>query len=168
MSPAADTSPDTIYIYTDGACSGNPGRGGYGTILKAGNLTKELSGGFIKTTNNRMELMAVIKGFEALKHEGNKVVVVSDSKYVTEAIKQGWLFNWEEKGWKKVKNPDLWKRLLQLYRKHDVKVEWVKGHASHPENERCDELAVSAIRSHELEEDTGFNAAIDLGNFNFM
>ncbi|MBA2422792.1 MAG: ribonuclease HI [Chitinophagales bacterium] len=168
MSSAIDTSTQTIYIYTDGACSGNPGRGGYGIILKAGNLLKEISGGFAKTTNNRMELMAVIKGLEALKNEGSKVVVVSDSKYVTEAINLRWLFNWEKKGWKKVKNPDLWQRLLQLYRKHDVKFEWVKGHASHPENERCDELAVSAIRFGVLQEDAGFNAAKDVGNLNFM
>src|SRR5256885_1348611 len=103
-------SDNIIYIYTDGACSGNPGRGGYGAILKYGTYVKELSEGFKKTTNNRMELMAVIKGLEALKKEASQVVVVSDSKYIVEALQKGWLFNWEKKAWKKVKNPDLWQR----------------------------------------------------------
>ncbi|HUM46826.1 MAG TPA: ribonuclease HI [Chitinophagales bacterium] len=150
-------STSTIYLYTDGACSGNPGPGGYGAILKFGNHEKELSEGFVKTTNNRMELMAVIKGLEALKFEGSNVIVVSDSKYVVEAVKQGWLFGWEKKDWKKVKNPDLWQKFLALYKKHHVTFQWIKGHAGHYENERCDELAVSASRGRYLKQDIGYN-----------
>jgi ribonuclease HI len=146
----------TVYLYTDGACSGNPGRGGYGAILKYGDHSKELSGGFAKTTNNRMELMAVIKGLETLKTDGLNVVVVSDSKYVVEAIRQGWLLNWEKKGWRKVKNPDLWQQLLRLYRKHHVTFQWVKGHSDHIENIRCDELAVEAAKMPYLKEDIGY------------
>lgn len=149
-------SDQTVYLYTDGACSGNPGRGGYGAILKYGDHSKELSGGFVKTTNNRMELMAVIKGLEALNKEGLNVVVVSDSKYVVEAIKQGWLLKWEKNAWRKVKNPDLWQRLLRLYRKHHVVFQWVKGHADHIENIRCDELAVEAAQMPYLKEDIGY------------
>ncbi len=149
----------TIYLFTDGACSGNPGPGGYGTILRYGKLEKELSGGYKKTTNNRMELMAVIKGIEALKFDGSTVVVVSDSKYVVEAVDKGWLFNWEKKNFKKVKNPDLWKIFLQLYRKHHITFKWIKGHAGHFENERCDELAVAASRGFNLKDDSGYNNA---------
>lgn len=144
-------------LYTDGACSGNPGPGGYGVILKWGKHEKELSEGFSKTTNNRMELMAVIKGLEALKFAGSHVTVVSDSKYVVDAIKKGWLFNWEKKGWKKVKNTDLWKKFLPLYYKHKVSFHWIKGHAGHLENERCDELAVNAYQQPRLKEDTGYD-----------
>lgn len=147
---------ETIYIYSDGACSGNPGPGGYGVILKYKGHEKELSEGFAKTTNNRMELMAVIKGLEALKKDGNKVIVTSDSKYVVEAVRKGWLFNWEKKGWKKVKNADLWKRFLELYRKNQVTFEWIRGHAGHYENERCDRLAVEAAQLPYLKEDAGF------------
>jgi ribonuclease HI len=151
-----DSLTGPIYIYTDGACSGNPGRGGYGVILRYGSHEKELSEGFARTTNNRMELMAVIKGLEALKHPHSKVVIVSDSKYVVEAINQGWLLNWEKKDWKKVKNADLWKQFLVLFRKHDVTFNWIRGHAGHPENERCDELAVMATRLPYLKEDIGY------------
>jgi ribonuclease HI len=158
MSKETNLSSTTIYIYTDGACSGNPGPGGYGVILKFGNHVKELSDGFARTTNNRMELMAVIKGLESLKYDGSSVVVVSDSKYVVEAVSQGWLFNWEKKGWKKVKNPDLWQQLLRLYRKHQVRFNWIRGHAGHPENERCDQLAVEASQLPHLKEDLGFVA----------
>lgn len=147
---------ETIYLFTDGACSGNPGRGGYGAILRYGKHEKELSEGFVKTTNNRMELLAVIKGLETLKFDGCQVMITSDSKYVIEAINKGWLFDWEKKRWKKVKNPDLWKRFLEVYRKHQVTFQWVRGHAGHWENERCDQLAVSAYMSSHLKEDTGY------------
>lgn len=158
MATQKDSSSGLIYIYTDGACSDNPGRGGYGVILKYGAHEKELSEGFAKTTNNRMELMAVIKGLEALKHPHSKVVIVSDSKYVVEPINQGWLLNWEKKDWKKVKNADLWKQFLVVFRKHDVTFNWIRGHAGHPENERCDELAVMAARRPYLKEDVGYTS----------
>lgn len=134
----------TIFLYTDGASSGNPGLGGYGVILRCGSLEKEMSGGFARTTNNRMELLAVITGLEAIKWQNAKVEVYSDSKYVVDAVNEGWLENWEKKGWKKVKNPDLWQRFLKVYRLHRVTFHWLKGHAGHPENERCDALAVAA------------------------
>ncbi len=133
-----------IFLYTDGASSGNPGPGGYGVVLKCGAHVKEMSGGFIRTTNNRMELLAVIKGLEAIKWRNAEVEVFSDSSYVVKAVNEGWLRNWELKGWKKVKNPDLWKRFLEIYRLHRVVFHWLKGHAGHPENERCDTLAVAA------------------------
>ena len=133
-----------IRIYTDGSSQGNPGPGGYGTILRYGKYGKELSAGFRLTTNNRMELLAVIIGLEALKNSGQEVLVVSDSKYVVDAVEKGWVFSWEKKDFKKKKNPDLWQRFLKAYRKHRVRFEWVKGHAGHPENERCDQLAVEA------------------------
>lgn len=134
----------TIFLFTDGASSGNPGPGGYGVILRCGSLEKEMSGGFACTTNNRMELLAVIVGLEAIKWEKATVVVYSDSSYVVKALNEGWLQNWERKGWKKVKNVDLWQRFLAVYKRHKVTFNWVKGHAGHPENERCDALAVAA------------------------
>lgn len=138
-----------VEIYTDGACSGNPGPGGYGTILRYGDFEKEISGGEAKTTNNRMELTAVIKGLSALKEKCD-VTVYSDSKYVVDAINLGWAEKWKENGWKRNKsekalNPDLWEELLNLIAQHNVEFIWVKGHNGHPENERCDKLAVSAI-----------------------
>lgn len=133
-----------IEMFTDGASSGNPGPGGYGVILRAGKYYKELSGGYRKTTNNRMELMAVIVGLEALKKPGNDVVIYSDSKYVIDAIEKKWVYGWLKKGFAGKKNKDLWLRLLQTYKLHHVKFTWVKGHAGHPENERCDKLAVKA------------------------
>lgn len=133
-----------IELFTDGASSGNPGPGGYGVILRAGNHYKELSAGFRKTTNNRMELMAVIVGLEALKKPGTDVTIYSDSKYVIDAVEKGWVFGWQKKGFAGKKNPDLWRRFLQVYRLHTIKFVWVKGHAGHPENERCDQLAVEA------------------------
>lgn len=138
------TERQLIYLYTDGASSGNPGPGGYGAILRCGNYEKELSGGFACTTNNRMELLAVIKGLEAVKWEHARVIVTSDSSYVVNAINQGWLEGWIRRGWKKVKNPDLWQRLLPLLRRHEVSFQWIRGHNGHPENERCDFLAVAA------------------------
>lgn len=133
-------------MYTDGACSGNPGPGGWGTILKSGGHVKELSGGEPNTTNNRMELTAVIAGLSALKYPC-EVTITSDSKYVIDAIQQGWAKKWRAQGWmrnkkEKALNPDLWETLLDLLDVHDVTFRWVKGHAGHPENERCDELAV--------------------------
>ena len=146
----------TVEIYTDGSSRGNPGPGGYGAILIYGQHTKELSAGFRKTTNNRMELLAVIVSLEKLTREGLDVVVTSDSKYVVDAVEKGWVFNWERKGFKKAKNPDLWRRFLKIYRKHNVKFEWVKGHNDHPLNERCDELAVQAALGYNLSIDEGY------------
>lgn len=145
-----------IYLYTDGAASGNPGPGGYGAVLKCGGLRKELSGGFALTTNNRMELLAVIKGLEAILWEHAVIEVYSDSSYVVNAVNEGWLFKWEATGWKKVKNTDLWKRFLPLYRAHQVSFHWIKGHAGHPENERCDALAVAAGHQEGLPKDEGY------------
>lgn len=133
-----------IYLYTDGAASGNPGPGGYGVVLKCAGVEKELSGGFSLTTNNRMELLAVIKGLEAIRWVNVEVHVYSDSSYVVKAINEGWLENWKRKGYAKVKNPDLWMRLAALLQCHRVTFHWIKGHAGHPENERCDRLAVAA------------------------
>ncbi len=135
-----------IDIFTDGACSGNPGKGGWGAILKYGNAVKELSGGEAETTNNRMELTAVIKALEALK-EPCEVTLTSDSKYVIDAITKRWVYGWRSNGWRKADkkpalNVDLWERLLTLLETHTVHFVWVKGHAGHPENERCDQLAV--------------------------
>ena len=139
-----------IIIYTDGAASGNPGPGGLGVVLKSGVHRKEISVGFRHTTNNRMELLAVILGLEALKLPDMNVTIYSDSRYVVDAIEKGWVFGWEKKRFKDKKNPDLWKRLLQIYRKHQVKLIWIKGHANIPENERCDELAVQAYKTSKL------------------
>jgi ribonuclease HI len=146
-----------ITLYTDGACSGNPGPGGYGAILSYNGKEKELSGGFLNTTNNRMELMGVIVGLESLK-EQCEVTVVSDSKYVVDAMRNGWALKWRANGWKrnnkdKALNPDLWARLLDVCAKHVVKFTWVNGHAGHPQNERCDRLAVSAVTMPGLGED---------------
>ena len=146
-----------IEIYTDGACSGNPGPGGFGVVLKWRGHKKELMAGFKKTTNNRMELLAVIVGLEAIKTPNQQVLVVSDSKYVVDAVEKRWVFGWVKKGFKDKKNPDLWKRFLTIYNHHQVKFKWVKGHNGHPENERCDELAVLASKMADLPIDPGFN-----------
>lgn len=150
------TNRQTIFLYTDGAASGNPGPGGYGVVLKCGDARKEISGGYARTTNNRMELLAVIVGLEAIKWEKAEVEVWSDSTYVVKAITEGWLEGWVAKNWKKVKNPDLWQRFLPLYRAHHVTFHWLKGHAGHPENERCDRLAVAAYSQPDLPEDEGY------------
>lgn len=136
-----------VTIFTDGACSGNPGPGGWGTILRFGEHEKELSGGEADTTNNRMELTAVIRGLEALK-EPCRVTVITDSKYVSDAVTKGWAKSWKKKGWKRsggepALNPDLWEKLLELLDIHEVSFQWIKGHAGHPENERCDAMAVA-------------------------
>lgn len=149
-------STNKITIYTDGAASGNPGPGGYGVVLLAGPHRKEISQGFRKTTNNRMELLAVIVGLEALKFINSEVTIYSDSKYVVDAVEQGWVFNWEQNRFKKKKNQDLWIRFLNVFRKHQVKFIWVKGHADIPENEVCDKLAVNASKSNHLLIDEGY------------
>ena len=147
-----------VNIYTDGSSLGNPGPGGYGLIMEwvGKNLIKEFSKGFTKTTNNRMELLAVITGLELLKKDGFDVIIYSDSKYVVDAVKKKWLFDWKKNNFKKKKNVDLWKRFLHVYNKHNVKFEWIKGHSNHPQNERCDFLAVEAANSNELSIDSGF------------
>lgn len=145
-----------ITVYTDGSALGNPGPGGYGIVLKAGQHRKELSGGFRKTTNNRMELLAVILALEAIKIPGSQVTVYSDSSYVVNAVEKGWVFGWQKKSFKGKKNPDLWRRFLQIYPKHKVKFQWVKGHAGIPENERCDRLAVAAANKSNLPPDTAY------------
>ena len=146
-----------VTIYADGACSGNPGPGGYGTVLIYNGMQKELSGGYRDTTNNRMEIMGVIKGLEALKNRC-KVTVYSDSKYVVDAIEKGWLANWKKNNWiksnkEKALNVDLWKRLLVLMELHEVSFQWVKGHHDNDKNNRCDQLAVQASKQSELPED---------------
>jgi|TARA_B100000401_G_scaffold392535_1_gene299860 ribonuclease HI len=145
-----------VIIYTDGAAKGNPGKGGYGTVLISGNHEKRLSQGYILTTNNRMELMAVIIGLEALNQKCN-VTIYSDSKYVVDSVEKGWIFGWEKKGFKDKKNPDLWKRFLKTYRNHNVKFQWVKGHAGNKYNEMCDQLAVQAAESSNLLKDEGYD-----------
>ena len=149
---------NTIEIYTDGACSGNPGPGGYGIVMKYKTQRKEFSDGFRLTTNNRMELLSVIIALETIKKDECDVVVYSDSKYVLDSINLGWVYNWQKKGFKDKANPDLWKRFLLIHKKHSVKFIWVKGHASNKENNRCDELAVIASKSAHLRVDAGYEA----------
>ncbi|NLO67907.1 MAG: ribonuclease HI [Bacteroidales bacterium] len=155
-----------ITIHTDGAARGNPGPGGYGVVLQAGNHRKELSAGYRLTTNNRMELLAVIVGLEALKKENREVTIYTDSRYVADAVEKGWVFTWERNQFKKKKNPDLWQRFLEVYRQHRVRFVWVKGHADHVENIRCDQLAVEASNRKELLADTVYESglAADQGN----
>ena len=146
------TEKKRVEMFTDGACSGNPGPGGWGTILRYKGSEKELSGGEKNTTNNRMELTAVIEGLSALK-ESCIVDITSDSKYVIDAITLGWAKKWKANGWKRGKNqpalnPDLWDRLLSLLEQHEVTFHWIKGHAGHPENERCDRLAVAQSQKY--------------------
>ncbi len=138
-----------IEIFTDGAASGNPGPGGFGVILKSGSHYKEISAGYRKTTNNRMELMAIIVGLESIKKPGQEVVIYSDSKYVIDAVEKKWLIGWVSKGFAGKKNKDLWLRFLGIYKLHKVRFKWVKGHAGHIENERCDRLAVGAYQQKE-------------------
>lgn len=153
-----------VEIYTDGACSGNPGPGGYGVILRFGEHNKEVSEGFRKTTNNRMEILAAIVGLEHLK-ERCHVTLYSDSKYLVDSMTKGWVNRWKANGWKRNKtdpalNADLWERLLKLTQAHSVEFRWVRGHNGHPENERCDELATAAVNNKSgLAEDTGYTAA---------
>jgi len=149
-----------VTIYTDGACLGNPGPGGYGVILLYQGHRRELSGGYRKTTNNRMEMMAAIVGLQALK-EKCRVTLYSDSEYLVNAMSKGWIQRWRANGWKrnkreKVLNPDLWERLLQLCELHEVQFRWVKGHAETPENIRCDQLAMEAAQQPDLPIDEGY------------
>lgn len=145
-----------VHIYTDGAAKGNPGPGGYGVVMEMVGTPykKEFYEGFRLTTNNRMELLAVIVGLEKLKNENTKVLVVSDSKYVVDAVEKRWVFGWEKIGFKAKKNPDLWIRFLKIYRKHQVDFKWIKGHNNHPQNERCDQLAVMASQQAKLSIDS--------------
>ncbi|MEN8198944.1 MAG: ribonuclease HI [Thermodesulfobacteriota bacterium] len=153
---------DCIEIYTDGGAIGNPGPGGYGVVLIVNGERSELSGGYRHTTNNRMELMACIKGIEALPTREQKVALFSDSSYVVNGISKGWAKGWRRRGWlksdgKEAVNPDLWGRLLDLTQGLDISFHWVKGHAGHPENERCDKLAVASARGGNLVEDEGYS-----------
>lgn len=146
-----------INIYTDGSSRGNPGPGGYGAILQYGPHIKELSEGYKYTTNNRMELMAVIKALEALKQDGLNITIYTDSKYVCDAVEKGWLKSWIAKNFNKVKNPDLWQKYHRLSLKHQIKFKWIRGHNGHPQNERCDALATAAALNNPVLVDTGFN-----------
>ena len=148
-----------VTIYTDGGASGNPGPGGYGIVMLSGKHRKEINGGFRLTTNNRMELLAVIIALENLKFEGTDVTIYSDSKYVVDAVTKGWVFNWVKKNFKDKKNTDLWKRFLNIYPKHEVKFVWVKGHAGNELNEVADRLAVSAYIEGDLEVDEVYEAS---------
>ena len=150
-----------IKLYTDGSAKGNPGRGGYGLVLISGKHYKEISQGFRYTTNNRMELLAVIVGLENLKSKKCDVLVFSDSKYVVDSVEKKWVFQWVKKGFKGKKNADLWKRFLLIYQKHNVSFQWVKGHAGHPENEKCDQLAFEASDYKELLIDKGYEHSIN-------
>lgn len=152
-----------IVLYTDGAALGNPGKGGYGLILMSGPHKKEMKEGFRLTTNNRMELLAVIVGLESLKQDGHPVTVYSDSKYVVDAVEKGWVFGWEKKGYAQKKNPDLWNRFLRIYRKHQVKLVWVKGHADNPWNNRCDELSVAAAKQGPWAVDVVYEQLVNTG-----
>jgi ribonuclease HI len=157
-----------VEVFTDGAAKGNPGPGGYGAILRFKGKELELSEGFRLTTNNRMELLAVIVALEQLKTDKFPVVVYSDSKYVVDAVEQKWVFGWHQKGYKGKKNADLWRRYLPLHQRFKPKFVWIKGHAGHPENERCDQLAVKAAASGELKIDVFYEqevAASDSGLF---
>ena len=147
-----------VTIYTDGGASGNPGPGGYGALLLYGEHEKELSAGFRLTTNNRMELLAVIVALETLNRPGLDVQVYSDSKYVVDAVEKGWVMGWERKNFKDKKNPDLWKRFLKVYRQHRVAFHWVKGHAGNPNNERVDALAVAAYQTGSLGVDEAYES----------
>lgn len=149
-----------VTIYTDGACLGNPGPGGYGIVLLSDGHRKELSGGYRKTTNNRMEIMAAIVGLRALKH-ACAVTLFSDSRYVVQAMSEGWAKRWRAKGWQRnakepAKNPDLWAEMLDLSEKHQVTYQWLKGHSGHAENERCDALAVAAANQPNLPRDVAY------------
>ncbi|MCK5816117.1 MAG: ribonuclease HI [Flavobacteriaceae bacterium] len=151
-------SKEQIHIYTDGACSGNPGKGGYGIVMEwvGKPYKKEFFDGFQLTTNNRMELLAVIVALEKIKMDTVEITVISDSKYVVNAVEKNWILGWQKKRFKDVKNTDLWKRFLIQYKKHNVKLKWVKGHNNHPQNERCDQLAVAGTKMKELKIDEGY------------
>ncbi len=147
-----------IRIYTDGAAQGNPGPGGYGVVLKFKDVVKEISEGFRLTTNNRMELLAVIAGLEAIKKDGISIAIYSDSKYVVDSVEKGWIWGWQKKNFAKKANADLWQRYIPLHTKFKPKFIWIKGHAGHPENERCDQLAVQAASGSRLLVDHWYEA----------
>lgn len=147
-----------IMLYTDGSARGNPGPGGYGAILIYQKHEKELSGAFRCTTNNRMELLAVIEGLEAIKKPGQQVRIYADSQYVVNAISKGWLFNWEKEGFKKKKNVDLWQRFLKVYRQHQVTCSWIEGHSGHHYNERCDRIATQAALNGPWKKDSAYES----------
>lgn len=152
-----------ITLFTDGSARGNPGPGGYGAILRYGDHERELSQGFRRTTNNRMELLAVIVGLEAVKRPEIPILVVSDSKYVVDAVEKGWVFNWEKKpDFARKANPDLWRRFLLIYAQRKVSFKWVKGHAGHAENERCDELAVRSATGPGWVVDHGYEQTLQV------
>ena len=146
----------SVIIYTDGAAKGNPGNGGYGVVMISGSHRKEISEGFVLTTNNRMELLSVIVSLENLKKEKTSATIYSDSKYVVDSVEKKWIFGWEKKSFSKKKNPDLWIRFLKIYRKHNVKFVWIKGHANIKENEKCDQLAVAAAEGSNLIKDVWY------------
>jgi ribonuclease HI len=154
-----------ITIYTDGAAKGNPGNGGYGAVMMSGKHKKELSEGFRLTTNNRMELLSVIVALETIKTENAQVEIFSDSKYVVDSVEKKWVFGWQKKGFKGKKNIDLWQRFLKVYPKHQIKFNWVKGHAGNLYNERCDELAVQAAEGQNLLVDEGYEKENTTGLF---
>ena len=161
--PKSNPTPsgDTIIVYTDGACTGNPGKGGYGAVIIDGDRRQELADGYKLTTNNRMEMMGAIAALESLP-SNSKVKLHSDSKYIVDAVVKGWAKKWQRNGWKRnskemAKNPDLWQELLDLCKIHDVEFVWVKGHAGIPENERCDRLAVAAAQGSDLQDDEGYS-----------
>jgi ribonuclease HI len=149
-----------IELFTDGSSRGNPGPGGFGVVLRYKQFVKEISQGFRKTTNNRMELLAVIVGLEAIKQKEIPVTVYSDSKYVVDAVEKKWVFGWQKKGFTGKANPDLWQRFLKIYDPMKVKFVWIKGHAGHPENERCDVLAVQSAEGPDRQIDHGYEASI--------
>jgi ribonuclease HI len=155
---AQDTTQ--LVIYTDGASRGNPGRGGYGVILQWGKTHKELSGGYQLTTNNRMELLAVIIALEALTRDQLSITIYTDSSYIVNAVEQGWIWGWLKKDFKDKKNKDLWLRFIPLYQKHKIRFVWVKGHAENPFNNRCDELATKAADGNHLLVDEGYEKSI--------
>jgi ribonuclease HI len=149
-----------IEIFTDGAAQGNPGPGGYGVVMRYNKHEKELSGGFRLTTNNRMELLAVIVGLESIKKPGIPIKIITDSQYVSRAIDEGWIWKWEKKNFKDKANVDLWKRYIPLHKQFNPKLIWIKGHAGHAENERCDQLAVGAALGNNLLVDLGYEEMI--------
>ena len=152
------TNKNLVHIYTDGACSGNPGPGGYGIVMEwvGKPYKKEFSEGFRSTTNNRMELLAVIVALEKMKTNNLEIIIFSDSKYVVDAVEKKWLLGWQKKRFKSVKNPDLWQRFLKIHNTENTKFEWIKGHNEHPQNERCDMLAVEASKKEKLLIDDGY------------
>ncbi len=150
-----------VIIYTDGAARGNPGRGGYGAVMMCGVHKKELSAGFRLTTNNRMELMAVKVALEALTKDNQEIDIYTDSKYVMDAFVKNWIYGWQKKGYKNIKNPDLWRPLIALYNKHVIKFHWVKGHSGNTLNERCDELATVSADGGGLLIDKGYEDSLN-------